>query len=104
VLIDVVDFHAPTQAQFVAGLAATLHAMEAAPDLPVYVGCRAGLGRTGMFIAGLAKLADVTDPVSWTRARYNPQAVETRVQQEAVAALDVRAVWTAYAALPGARD
>jgi hypothetical protein len=98
VLIDVPDFSPPTQAQLHDGLLATLVLMRDAPGLPVYVGCAAGLGRTGTFIAALARLAGIGDAVAWVRAHYDPRAVETPAQEAAVAALDVDAVWAAYAA------
>ena len=72
--------------------------MRDAPDLPVYVGCAAGLGRTGTFLAALARLAGIDDGVAWTRANYDPRAVETAEQAAAVAALDVAGVWAAYSA------
>jgi protein-tyrosine phosphatase len=98
VLVDVPDFTAPTQAQLHQGLLETLRLMEAAPGLPVYVGCAAGLGRTGTFIAALARLAGIEGAVAWTRAHYDPRAVETPAQEAAVAALDPAAVWAAYGA------
>jgi hypothetical protein len=98
VLIDVPDFSPPTQAQLQDGLLRTLRLLRDAPDLPVYVGCAAGLGRTGTFIAALARLAGIADGVAWTRANYDARAVETAAQAAAVAALDVDAVWAAYAA------
>lgn len=100
VLIDVPDYTAPTQAQLTDGLVRTLRLMRDAPDLPVYVGCAAGLGRTGTFIAALARMAGIDDAVAWTRAIYDPRAVETAAQEAAVAALDVDAVWAAYGAKP----
>lgn len=100
VLIEVPDFTAPTQAQLVDGLVRTLVLMRKAPHLPVFVGCAAGLGRTGTFIAALARLAGIADPVAWVRAHYDPRAVETGAQEAAVAALDVDAVWNAYADQP----
>ena len=98
VLIEVPDFTAPTQAQLVDGLVRTLVLMRDAPQLPVYVGCAAGLGRTGTFIAALARLAGIADSVAWVRTNYDPRAVETADQEAAVAALDLDAVWAAYAA------
>lgn len=100
VKIAVPDFTAPTQAQLHQGLLEVLRLMEAAPGLPVYVGCAAGLGRTGTFIAALARLAGIEDAVAWTRTQYDRRAVETPAQEQAVAALDVAAVWAAYAAKP----
>lgn len=98
VRIEVPDFTAPTQAQLRDGIVATLVLMRMAPDLPVYVGCAAGLGRTGTFIAALARMAGIADAVAWVRANYDARAVETAEQADAVAALDVDAVWAAYAA------
>ena len=100
VLIEVADFTAPTQVQLRDGLVATLRLMRDAPDLPVYVGCAAGLGRTGTFIAALARMAGIDEAVPWVRAHYDRRAVETAEQEAAVAALDVATVWAAYAADP----
>ncbi len=93
--LPIADFHAPSQADLVAGLVALLRAMQAAPDLPAYIGCRAGIGRTGMVIAALAKLAGQPDPVAWVRAHYHPEAVETADQAAAVAALNPADVFAA---------
>ncbi len=98
VLIAVPDFTAPTQAQLVDGLVRTLVLMRDAPGVPVYVGCAAGLGRTGTFMAALARVAGIEDAVAWVRANYDSRAVETAAQEACVAALDVDAVWAAYAA------
>ncbi len=98
--IDVADFRAPTQAQLVTGLVALLRAMGDAPERDVYIGCRAGIGRTGTIIAALAKLAGEADPVGWTRAHYHPEAMETPAQRDCVAALDCAAVWAATCSLP----
>ena len=95
ILLPIADFQAPSQAALVAGLVALLRAMQARPELPVYIGCRAGFGRTGMLIAALAKLAGIADPIAWVRAHYVAAAVETDAQRAAVEALDVTAVWRA---------
>ncbi len=97
VLIAVPDFAAPSQVQLMIGLVRTLERLRDAPGLPVYVGCAAGLGRTGTFIAALARLAGIDDAVAWVRANYDKRAVDTAAQAAAVAALDVAAVWAAYA-------
>ena len=97
VLIDVPDFAAPSQVMLLEGLVRTLWLLRDAPDLPVYVGCAAGLGRTGTFIAALARLAGIDDGVAWVRVNYDLRAVETVAQAAAVAALDVDAVWAANA-------
>ena len=48
-------------------------------------------------MASWARLAGMDDAVGWVRANYDPRAVETPEQAAAVAALDVDAVWAAYA-------
>lgn len=47
----------------------------------LYMGCGAGLGRTGTALAILVGLLGVSDkPVEWVRKNYNSQAVETTAQ------------------------
>lgn len=64
-----------------------------------YVGCMGGRGRTGLFLAILAKVTGVLDPVTYVRKFYNEHAVETREQQRFVAQLDIEplsfALWKA---------
>ena len=91
-VLPVADFSAPSQDALATALRDVLGLMTAAPDLAVYIGCRAGIGRTGMMIATLAKLAGIVDPVGWVRAHYHPEAVETADQRAAVAAFDVATV------------
>lgn len=55
----------------------------------VYVGCMGGIGRTGLFLALLAKTAGIPEPVKWVRANYNPLAVETNHQAKYVNQFDV---------------
>jgi len=55
----------------------------------VYVGCMGGWGRTGLFLALLAKAAGVDDPVSYVREHYSPRAVETDRQKKYVEDFDV---------------
>jgi hypothetical protein len=47
----------------------------------IYVGCMGGWGRTGLFLACLAKACGEGDPVQFVRATYTPRAVETREQE-----------------------
>ena len=47
----------------------------------VYVGCMGGWGRTGLFLALLAKCCGVKDPVAYVRRVYSRRAVE-RPEQE----------------------
>ena len=51
---------------------------------PLYVGCMGGIGRTGLFLAILAKAFGVKDPVRYVRANYIPHAVETTQQMRYV--------------------
>jgi protein-tyrosine phosphatase len=56
--------------------------MTAEPDRLFYIGCKAGLGRTGTVLACLAREAGITtDPVAWVRANHDPRAVETPAQE-----------------------
>jgi Swiss Army Knife protein, DSP-PTPase phosphatase domain len=56
----------------------------------VWVGCAGGLGRTGLFLALLAKVAGCPDPVAYVRQHYSPHAVETAAQERYVADFPVR--------------
>lgn len=86
ILLDLADFTAPTESQLQTTLSSLLEAMRAHPAAPVYIGCKAGYGRTGTFIAALAKLAGHPEPIAWTRRHYHPSAVETNAQEAAIAA------------------
>jgi protein-tyrosine phosphatase len=78
--LDVPDFGVPEDAALRAVLEAMLAAMRADPDGAYHVGCRAGLGRTGMALACLGAMTGVADPIGWVRATYDPGAVETTEQ------------------------
>jgi hypothetical protein len=54
----------------------------------LYAGCRFGFGRTGLFLACLAKACGVEDPIAWTRERFDPRAVESAAQRAFVEAFD----------------
>jgi len=47
---------------------------------PVYVGCMGGKGRTGLFLAVLAKAFKIKKPVQFVRTNYYSHAVETSEQ------------------------
>jgi hypothetical protein len=55
----------------------------------IYVGCMGGIGRTGLFMAAMAKAAGELDPVGYVREHYIPHAVETTPQQRYILRLDV---------------
>lgn len=46
----------------------------------IYIGCRGGLGRTGVALACLLKLIGVENPIGVVRTMYNMKAVETTGQ------------------------
>jgi hypothetical protein len=83
--LDVEDFGVPDAAALRAVLEAMMAAMRASPGDAFHVGCRAGLGRTGMALACLAAMAGVAEPVAWVRAHYDLAAVETPEQEAMVA-------------------
>lgn len=82
------DFDVPTSTAAVEK--ALVQAFAAAIEgRPVYVGCMGGWGRTGLFLALMAKAAGVDDPVGYVRKHYTPRAVETKDQQLYVDKFDV---------------
>jgi hypothetical protein len=64
------------------------------------VGCMAGQGRTGLFMAAMLKAAlvyngeykDADSVISLIRAQYNPHAVETMGQRKFVEDFDVSSI------------
>lgn len=82
--LDVPDFGVPAADDLRAVLAAMLAAMRARPADAYHVGCRAGLGRTGMALACLGAMTGVDDPIGWVRATYDVSAVETAEQEALV--------------------
>jgi hypothetical protein len=82
------DFETPNdRAQVNRVLIATVDALLAGKR--VYVGCMGGWGRTGLFLALLAKACGVADPVAYVRQYYSPRAVETDKQARYVKTFDV---------------
>jgi protein-tyrosine phosphatase len=76
------DFGLPDPAALRAAVAAALAQLEAEPERPLHVGCRAGIGRTGLFLACLARAAGVEgDALDYVRRHYLPHAAETEEQQ-----------------------
>ncbi len=85
IALPVPDFGLPDPAALKHAVGAALRQMEAEPERPVHVGCRAGIGRTGLFLACLARAAGVDgDALDWVRCHYLPHAAETP-EQEAMA-------------------
>lgn len=81
------DFDTPPLRLLNMGLAAAVTAI--LRERPVYVGCMGGIGRTGLFLAILAKAWGVEDPVAYVREHYLGHAVETKQQQQFVAEYEV---------------
>ena len=93
------DFEVPyDKDQVEKALRSTLQA--ALDGKQVYVGCMGGWGRTGLFLALLAKVCGETVPVGYVRRHYSGRAVETEEQQEYVATFAVGALqhWLFWAA------
>lgn len=76
------DFKTPDKKQLYRGLHTALNRMLAGE--PLYVGCMAGKGRTGLFLAVLCKTFGIEKPVEYVRANYYPRAVETNEQYQYV--------------------
>lgn len=94
------DFGIPDADDVEFGIAATLGLMRLG-RIP-YIGCRGGIGRTGTFLAILAKvglestvpwyrrLAKPVNPVDWVRQFYLPHACETEDQKQFVHKFNTR--------------
>lgn len=72
------DFQTPDRLVLYRGLHKAMDAILAGE--PVYVGCMAGKGRTGLFLSVLAKAFGVKKPVEYVREHYYSHAVETKEQ------------------------
>ena len=92
------DFSVPEVNVLKAGIVKALMAMINEED--VYAGCMGGIGRTGIFLAALAKVqieyrktkhraGRGEDPVAYVRQHFIPHAVETAEQKQYIADLDV---------------
>ena len=89
--LPIVDFEVPGPEQRQLVEDTLFKALKAAIDgKHVYVGCMGGVGRTGLFMALLAKAANISNPVSFVRATYDSHAVETKDQRKYVETFDVK--------------
>ncbi|MCQ4161055.1 hypothetical protein NON00_14110 [Roseomonas sp. GC11] len=80
-LLPIPDFGLPPEPAALPPVLGRLLAALAAGQA-VHIGCRAGLGRTGMVLACLARRCGVAeDPVAWVRRHYHPGAIETPAQE-----------------------
>jgi hypothetical protein len=82
------DFSVPNKKHLLRGLDKTLTAILEGES--VYVGCMGGIGRTGLFLAALAKVLGYDDPIGHVRQHYRSHAVETKEQEQYIIDLDVR--------------
>lgn len=81
-VLDIQDYGLPDPAALRATLDTLKAAMAAEPERLFYIGCKAGLGRTGTVLACLAAECGMQgDPVEWVRAAHDPRAVETPAQE-----------------------
>jgi hypothetical protein len=81
------DFSVPDTQQLTEALLQTVDKI--VDGYPVYVGCMGGRGRTGLFLAILAKAFGVKSPVTYVRQNYFAHAVETAEQQLFVADYEI---------------
>jgi protein tyrosine phosphatase len=80
IFIPTQDFQTPDETMFRLGLVQSIARIQKG-EL-IYVGCMGGIGRTGLFMAGLAKVMGVKDVIAHVRNHYLPTAVETQQQQD----------------------
>lgn len=76
------DFKVPDRRVLYRGLSKAVTLLLAGE--PLYVGCMGGKGRTGLFMAVLAKAFGVKKPVEFVRDTYYAHAVETPEQYDFV--------------------
>ena len=89
--LPIPDYGIPEPAALHAVLVTMLATMRAAPDAAYHIGCKAGLGRTGLALGCLARMAGIAgDPVAWVRAHYHPEAIETPTQEAFVRGFGAR--------------
>jgi hypothetical protein len=93
------DFTPPPEDLLAAALLPTIKA--GLRGETIYIGCTAGIGRTGTFMAVMLKALGEAHPVSYVRAAYHGHAVETEDQRDLVDGFDVRHVehalrWTVW--------
>ncbi len=82
IALPIPDFGVPEMRDLKRAVGLVLAQLEAHPARPVHVGCRAGIGRTGLFLACLARASGVEgDPIAFVRAQYHPDAAETPYQE-----------------------
>ncbi len=81
------DYSIPSAPAAQAALESCVEALFAGEK--VYAGCYGGKGRTGLFLALLAKSFGAEEPIAYVRELYHPHAVETAGQADFVRRFDV---------------
>lgn len=98
------DFDVPDTVTLTQGMIKAVRAMADGND--IYVGCMGGTGRTGVFMACMAKVMidlgeglkvpgskkDTLDPVAYVRGTYRKHAVETPAQESFCRTFDTKEV------------
>lgn len=87
VIIDVPDFSVPDSHDMEAALMAMVDALY--DDFDGYIGCRGGIGRTGLAMACLVKAFGIKESVAYVRRHYLAHAVETPDQHDFIEKFDV---------------
>jgi len=90
IALPIRNYGAPTQAALQEGIAQAIERLAKGEIL--YAGCKFGYGRTGLFMACLAKACGIANPIEWTRSLYHPKAVESEEQVEFVQNFDASAL------------
>ncbi len=90
--VPTVDFSTPSVDDLRLGLIRGIGILTSGQKL--YVGCLGGIGRTGLYMAALAKVMVESgsidyQPVEYVRTFYDDRAVETNKQKEFIKAIDV---------------
>lgn len=94
--LPIADYSIPRADQAESALIKSIEAMGRGEVL--YAGCMGGKGRTGLFMALLAKAAGEADPIAHVRSTYYEHAVETREQERFVQNFEISRVALAYQA------
>jgi len=99
IAVDTADYSVPTQKAMQLGIMQAIDRLKKGESL--YVGCWGGIGRTGLFMACLAKASGAREPVQWVRDHYNAHAVETPQQMKFVDDFDAKPAFDKIKALGG---
>ena len=91
--VPTIDFSVPKKEDLKYGISMGLVYLKQKGE--IYAGCMGGIGRTGLYMACLARIMQeidpdlFTDPIMYVRVTYNHHAVETDEQRTYVMTLDL---------------